>query len=78
MDKSYNPSKTQFKAWTNCNHEFDVPESSTAKQLKEMDEFLEGLEVNPIGLIAEAFERIFNEPFDDGTECPNENEAEKV
>ena len=74
MDKSYNPSKTEFQASNDFNIRFKVPEESTAKQLKEMDEYLQTLEVNPGGLIADAYERIFNEPFDDGTECPNENE----
>ena len=74
MDKFYDAGKAKFSATVSYGTDFNVPDQATVKQVSEMDEYLEGLQVNPGGLIADAFERIFNEPFDDGTECPNENE----
>lgn len=77
MKRSYNPSEMAFNISENFDETIKTPETATAIQLKEFDEYCDSLVVNPMGLVAEAFERIFDHPFDDGTEeTPNELEGQ--
>jgi len=47
---------------------FETPDSATIAQQKEFSVIVEGIVSNPMELVADAYERIFNEPFDDGSE----------
>ena len=77
MKIEYKPSSMAFNVSESFNESVKAPETATVLQLKEFDEYCETLVVNPMGIISEAFERIFNEPFDDGTEeYPNELEGQ--
>ena len=69
MKIEYKPSLMAFNASESFDESIKAPETATALQLKEFDEYCSTLVVNPMGLITEAFERIFDQPFDDGTEA---------
>lgn len=68
MKNTYSPMVSAFDMEALFHERVDIPETATVKQLQEFSEVIDGIVVNPIGLISEAFERIFDLPFDDGTE----------
>lgn len=76
MERNYNTGTMIYSASEDFNANMAVPESATAAQLKEFDAYVESIKVNPLGLMIEAYERIFDEPYNDGTEeSPNKVEG---
>jgi len=74
MNKIYDIAAMKFHAVEKFDITMDVPDTATAAQLKEFDAYIDSVQVNPSGLIIEAYERIFDTPYDDGTESDDPNE----
>jgi hypothetical protein len=83
MKTKYNSIEASMNVSCGVNKTIEIPESATVAQLKEFDNTISNIVFNPMELVSDAFERIFNEPFDDGTEdespkAEGEQEVEPV
>jgi len=68
MKVNYNIEDLAFDMIAKFERKVKAPENATAAQLKEFNEVSRKIMVDPTELISDAFERIFNEPYDDGSE----------
>ncbi len=68
MKNEYDASTSTMEVESIISEKVKVPETATVKQLQEFSQRINDIYNNPMGLVATAFEDVFGEEFNDGTE----------